>query len=241
MDRTGFRDGLFEQALPGQSGFLCDLRGSDDNLPCQRGTLTRLVIARIVENRHRNSGDTGCRGAHVATSAGCLKGRSCAFGSLAGLRSRPRRATARVSQGASLWITPVIVPEDRRRAPFCVSGPQRRGRRVNRVGSPPSPGRGLKLLNPSRVTAKVDPVDPVDPGPGQGQAREGLLCSALRTRPSLRRRRSFGSVLAQARGCRVVSGPAATLVPGLRRPRALLLAPGSGGGAAEPSRKASAA
>jgi hypothetical protein len=36
---------------------------------------------------------------------------------------------------------------------------------VNRVGSGRSPLRGLKLLNPSRVTAKVDPVDPVDPGP----------------------------------------------------------------------------
>src|ERR1017187_3902553 len=35
------------------------------------------------------------------------------------------------------------------------------------VGSPPSPGRGLKLLNPSRVTAKVDPVDHGDPGRGR--------------------------------------------------------------------------
>ncbi len=31
-------------------------RCSDDNLLCQRETLTELVIARIVENRHRNRG-----------------------------------------------------------------------------------------------------------------------------------------------------------------------------------------
>src|ERR1017187_4055342 len=31
-------------------------RCSDDNLLCQRETLTELVIARFCENRHRNSG-----------------------------------------------------------------------------------------------------------------------------------------------------------------------------------------
>jgi hypothetical protein len=62
--------------------------------------------------------------------------------------------------------------------------------RTDPPGSPGQPGsvqalagKGSKeSLNPSRVTARVDTVDAVDPG----QAREGFLCSALRTAGSHR-------------------------------------------------------
>ena len=85
----------------------------------------------------------------------------------------PTGETGKTGETSAGGFWPVIVTA----GPFLHRRSQRRGRRVNRVSFRRS-RKGVKALKGSRVTGKVDPSGPADPGPVQESAFFSLLRKA---------------------------------------------------------------